>query len=247
MIASNILTQTFTIEDVDQNDDNGYGRYFQLFHSSFAGLYSYASMDSMKETLQQFPIVGIMYQFCTAYLVAALSEESCKYFGFKMVEHPDFVSDKDLEKAVAMGRFDSDDMDDHEFEWGGGLECGDIEDEGDDTVLETSESPARQTLSSRFIDGNSSFDEHDTPEQRKEQKLKAELYACPPKSLSSTGAAITVAMVSVAVGFACCENLIYIFVYGHGPLSSEIAILLYRSLFPVHPLCAGKFFFSIRS
>eukprot|EP00970_Alexandrium_tamarense_P015527 scaffold5199_cov199-Alexandrium_tamarense.AAC.22 len=35
----------------------------------------------------------------------------------------------------------------------------------------------------------------------------------PRKSAVSTGNAITVAMVSVALGFACCENLIYIFVY----------------------------------
>lgn len=31
----------------------------------------------------------------------------------------------------------------------------------------------------------------------------------PPKSMRSTGAGITVAMVSVALGFACCENLMY--------------------------------------
>jgi RsiW-degrading membrane proteinase PrsW (M82 family) len=35
----------------------------------------------------------------------------------------------------------------------------------------------------------------------------------PLKSARSTGAGITVAMVSVALGFACCENLMYIFVY----------------------------------
>ena len=32
-------------------------------------------------------------------------------------------------------------------------------------------------------------------------------------SRKSTGVGITVAMVSVALGFACCENLIYVFVY----------------------------------
>jgi RsiW-degrading membrane proteinase PrsW (M82 family) len=87
----------------------------------------------------------------------------------------------------------------------------------------------------------------------------------PLKSARSTGAGITVAMVSVALGFACCENLMYIFVYsppslGVGKLcfrstlslfilgsfsnysfnyNAEISTLIARSLFPVHPLCAA--------
>ena len=92
-----------------------------------------------------------------------------------------------------------------------------------------------------------------------------------PRTKESIGAAITVAMVSVAVGFACCENLVYIFLYNGSsatngsffdliffvwPLSGpeyissthfllltsiylEIAVLLARSIFPVHPLCAA--------
>jgi len=59
------------------------------------------------------------------------------------------------------------------------------------------------------------------------------------KSARSTGAGITVAMVSVALGFACCENLMYIFVYSPPSLGVEIWTLLARSLFPVHPLCAA--------
>jgi len=59
------------------------------------------------------------------------------------------------------------------------------------------------------------------------------------KSARSTGAGITVAMVSVALGFACCENLMYIFVYSPPSIGVEISTLLARSLFPVHPLCAA--------
>jgi len=55
----------------------------------------------------------------------------------------------------------------------------------------------------------------------------------------SMGAGITVAMVAVAMGFACCENLIYIFFYTKGSTSSEIQVLLARSIFPIHPLCAA--------
>jgi hypothetical protein len=46
-------------------------------------------------------------------------------------------------------------------------------------------------------------------------------------------------MVSVALGFACCENLVYIFVYSPPSLGNEISTLLARSCFPVHPLCAA--------
>ena len=46
-------------------------------------------------------------------------------------------------------------------------------------------------------------------------------------------------MVSVSLGFACCENLAYVFVYSPPSLGIEISTLLARSLFPVHPLCAA--------
>ena len=46
-------------------------------------------------------------------------------------------------------------------------------------------------------------------------------------------------MVSVALGFACCENLLYVFVYSPPSIGIEISTLLARSFFPVHPLCAA--------
>jgi len=58
-------------------------------------------------------------------------------------------------------------------------------------------------------------------------------------SKKSTGSGITVAMVSVALGFACCENLLYVFVYSPPSIGNEISVLLVRSFFPVHPLCAA--------
>ena len=46
-------------------------------------------------------------------------------------------------------------------------------------------------------------------------------------------------MVSTALGFACCENLVYIFIYSPPSLDNQISTLLARSFFPVHPLCAA--------
>uniref|UniRef100_A0A7S3KYA1 Uncharacterized protein n=1 Tax=Amphora coffeiformis TaxID=265554 RepID=A0A7S3KYA1_9STRA len=58
------------------------------------------------------------------------------------------------------------------------------------------------------------------------------------QSLHTTAASITCGMVAVACGFACCENFLYIF--GEGlSLSGELQVLLMRSCFPVHPICAA--------
>lgn len=97
-----------------------------------------------------------VYTFFNAFFVAALVEETTKYFGFWMVEHPDL---------------------DH---------------------------------SSRN-----------------------------PASKESQGVAVTVAMVATALGFACCENLLYVFVYTPPSLANEVATLVARSIFPIHPLAAA--------
>jgi RsiW-degrading membrane proteinase PrsW (M82 family) len=57
---------------------------------------------------------------------------------------------------------------------------------------------------------------------------------------TSMGTAITVAMVTTALGFACCENLLYVFGSASGEsLGMEAKTLLLRSIFPVHPLAAA--------
>ena len=40
------------------------------------------------------------------------------------------------------------------------------------------------------------------------------------RSLASLRAGVTVAMIAVALGFACCENLLHIFIYNRSSLSS---------------------------
>jgi hypothetical protein len=46
-------------------------------------------------------------------------------------------------------------------------------------------------------------------------------------------------MVSVAMGFTCCENLVYVFLYSPGSPRVELYVLLSRTLFPVHPIAAA--------
>eukprot|EP00543_Licmophora_paradoxa_P004955 CAMPEP_0202442016 /NCGR_PEP_ID=MMETSP1360-20130828/1516_1 /ASSEMBLY_ACC=CAM_ASM_000848 /TAXON_ID=515479 /ORGANISM="Licmophora paradoxa, Strain CCMP2313" /LENGTH=376 /DNA_ID=CAMNT_0049057253 /DNA_START=716 /DNA_END=1846 /DNA_ORIENTATION=- len=51
------------------------------------------------------------------------------------------------------------------------------------------------------------------------------------------GSNITIAMVTVAIGFACAENLEYVF--GTKSVKTELFTLMIRAILPVHPLCAA--------
>lgn len=67
----------------------------------------------------------------------------------------------------------------------------------------------------------------------------SELEAPYRRTLPSRGAAITIAMVSTALGFACAENILYVFVYAPPGLDSALSTLIVRCMFPVHPLAAA--------
>ena len=110
--------------------------------------------EFMRDFQKEHLLLLCVFMFLNAFVVAALVEEVVKYFGFWMVEHPDFED-------------------------------------------------------SRVV------------------------------SLESRGAGITVAMVATALGFACCENLLYVFVYTPPSIANEVATLVARSIFPVHPLAAA--------
>ena len=141
------------------------------------------------------PVLYTIYIFLVTFFVAAFIEELCKYFGFRMVEHPDFLSSKDLHDAsVVLRKSDNDDD----------------EDEDEDV-----ESPSSTTT---------------TTSKRFSKQLQ---------SVQAQGAAITLAMVTVAIGFSCCENLLYVFFYSAKSFLREMGILIERSLFPVHPILAA--------
>ena len=61
----------------------------------------------------------------------------------------------------------------------------------------------------------------------------------PPRTLVSRGAGTTIAMVAVAVGFACSENFMYVFVYAPPGVENQFGTLIARSVFPIHALCAA--------
>jgi RsiW-degrading membrane proteinase PrsW (M82 family) len=151
------------------------------------------------------PFLYTLYIFVATFIIAAFIEELCKYFGYRMVEHPDFFSREELEDAALHSRghhYDHHQSNDDDEEDGteGGLE-------GDHYRLAPAET--RTDFSSQC------------------------------QSVQAKGAAITLAMVSVAIGFSCCENLIYVFLYAGNTTQLELGVLLERSFFPVHPVLAA--------
>ena len=199
------------------HNDGGYGKfseyrpYFTFAENSPWNMYT--DGDGYQNTFRvQHPFISAIVLFLNAYVVAALVEELSKYFGFLMVEHPDFLCDSQLEAAAEFSACDGEDD-----------ECGGDESD-EDSVAEAGigDNPCdsltfegggltrtgHRLALSRFL-GKKNADVDGVTQQR------VELHPAPPRSSRSIGTGITVAMVSVALGFACCENLIYIFLY-HG-------------------------------
>ena len=46
-------------------------------------------------------------------------------------------------------------------------------------------------------------------------------------------------MLTVAMGFGCCENLVYVFIYSSASVEQKVSVLIARSIFPVHPIAAA--------
>ena len=80
-------------------------------------------------------------------------------------------------------------------------------------------------------------EEHD--DETEQQQQQEEDFDNHRQSKQAQGAALTLAMISAAMGFSCCENLVYVFVYSSGSPRMELSVLAARSLFPVHPICAA--------
>ena len=169
-------------------------------------MYGYSSMDDPMSVKRpdyatvfgmDHPFLYTIYILFATFIVAGFIEELCKYFGYRMVEHPDFFTRDELEEASM--------------------------------ILQ----------SSSYVDE----DEGEVVQQRSDrtERLQPAVvnFSKQGQSIQARGAAITLAMVSVAIGFACCENLIYIFFYAGSSFTMELGVLLMRSCFPVHPILAA--------
>ena len=151
------------------------------------------SKEVIKTLVQDNIWLGVVFALLNAFIVASLTEELCKYFGYWMVEHPDTDTSTDNINAIVSRSDNADQVAEKAFS------IGDDDSDGNGD-LEGDEGTARRSLNSR-------------------------------------GAAITIAMVCTAVGFACCENLKYVF--SSEDIGTEVGTLIARSIFPVHALAAA--------
>lgn len=124
--------------------------------------------DVLYGFFERHPFAQVIYVLVSSYLIAGFIDELCKHFGFLMLDHPDFCSEKELANAhsslpMQLLRDRADDDSEH----GTGVTTI-VRDEEATSIAEFD--PSRQT-----------------------------------RSPCSIRAGVTVAMVAVALGFACCE------------------------------------------
>jgi len=153
--------------------------------------------------------------FAQAFLTAALVEELAKFFCFWMVEHPDFLKPADIMvDGAAVSAVE-----------GGGTSADGA---ASSTALDNYGSIVRdgEVRGAESTEVDADFAENGDRDKSS-------------RTLRSRGAATTVAMVATALGFACFENLVYVFVYTPPGISNEVSVLIYRSLFPLHPIAAA--------
>jgi len=183
------------------------------------------------------PYGALFYMFFISFGKSAFLDEVCKYYGYKMVEHPEFHSDVQLKDSSAKDLYT--------------FRAHDISDESDAEYENEEEDLARgvNTCTEGYTD---SIYRDTTHKKNKVSEEEPAPVATMPKTLTplfepttyvSKGWAITSAMVSTALGFACCDNLIYLFFYRGTDVNwnfeAEWSILELRRLFPVHPICAA--------
>jgi len=132
----------------------------------------------------------IIFEFFNAFVVAATTEELCKYYVFRMIEHPDVIFLQKKTPDAVSGQL------------------------------------------RMIVEGSSEYSEKDT-----DQCLELKDISHRQKA-----AALTIGMLSVALGLACAENVLYVFYLGGqngGNASDEFFTLAMRSLFPIHAICAA--------
>ncbi|KAL3799533.1 hypothetical protein HJC23_008660 [Cyclotella cryptica] len=171
-------------------------------------------------------LLWVLAELVNAYFVAALVEELCKYYGFRFLEHPDLIFltglDRTATQAQNQGGLDAYKYDSQlvsEFSRSQDSECGSAD--------------SRDTRRKSKEKMNSSL-KHTDDDEEEEPELR---------TLRQQAAAITTGMISVAVGLACAENFLYVFFLGgaggSASISQEFAVLIFRSIFPVHVLAAA--------
>ena len=188
--------------------------------------------------IEHYKLLWILFELVNAYIVAAVTEELCKYYTFRCVEHPDLIfltglarSSED-ERAVQGGTvkypFSSHQVQRTNKRMGGAY------DDDDMSVYSRSSRASHRSIRSQKSNLNPREDEEEFTEDELDVRTHRQ-----------KAAAVTTGMICVAVGLACAENFLYVFLLGgassdsNSDILEEWIVLLFRSVFPVHALAAA--------
>lgn len=181
--------------------------------------------------------VWILGELINAYVVAAMTEELCKYYTFRTVEHPDLIFLTGLNRnhqddAAALGGVVQYPFGVHQLP----------KLNRNNSFESTSQYSHRSSKSNRTeLDNAEWIKQAATEEEFAEDENDA-------RTFRQKAAALTTGMIGVAVGLACAENFLYVFVLGGtgaeddakgGGTMEEWIVLLFRSIFPIHALSAA--------
>ena len=163
-----------------------------------------------------------------AFFIAAMIEEMCKYYAFRTIEHPDLIFLTGLNR----------DKRDKISSYGGNNAYAFSSD--NNALISRSDTfdsaySQRKSDSPRSHRGGGSR----SPGRRKKGRNADDIDDNDVRTLRQKAAAVTTAMISCAVGLACAENFIYVFFLGGSNAQEEMTMLIFRSIFPVHALCAA--------
>ncbi len=162
-----------------------------------------------------------------SFFIAAVIEELCKYYAFRTVEHPDLIFLTGLNRVRRDKRSGF-----------GGNSAYTFSSDNNALISrhDTFDSEfSQRNTTSRPYRGNSV-----SPQRRRRKNGGADdIDDNDIRTLRQKAAAITTAMISCAVGLACAENFMYVFFLGGSNAQEEMTMLVFRSIFPVHALCAA--------
>lgn len=189
-----------------------------------------------KFVFEHWRAIWILGELFNAYVVAAITEELCKYYVFRAVEHPDllFLTGLQREQQVDEDTYD-----------GGLVKYPFASHQVQNIIYDQNQSQGkwkgRHSRSSPMLRDTATIDEEIMEDIKDVRTYRQKAMA------------ITTGMISVAVGLSCAENCLYVFVLG-GALGNSSAVsddtrpndvmeawivLFFRSIFPVHALAAA--------
>jgi len=195
-------------------------------------------------------IVWFLGEMFNAFFVAAVTEEICKYYTFRAVEHPDLVfltglTREKQDTAAVEGGIVKYPFASHQVQ-----ELNKTHSFGEMSLFSHRSAGTKKSIKSHRSNDNkllertgtfeAEFDEDETDARSHRQRAMA----------------ITTGMISVAVGLACAENFLYVFLLGgaasvnsafgdeeaarpQNHLLEEWMVLFFRSIFPIHALSAA--------